>query len=366
MNSIKVSVITVALNSEKTIEQTINSVVHQTYDNIEYIVVDGKSTDGTLEILDRYREDIDILISEKDEGLYDAMNKGISMASGNIIGIINSDDWYEQDAIACAVENFDDNTDIIYGSLNFWDEKDQFLRVVAPLYLESLWYQMLPHPSVFVRKEIYDRYGKFDMKYKLASDYDLIFRFYLVGARFKCLNHVMANFRRGGISTTKKIECAREEYRISMASIDRCEQKDRYLAKIIDKYNGTKAYWACEQDDEQFCRMFDSVFADSSKAIVIYGAGVNGIRLAEKLAACKKAASFFVDRDENKRGTIVENIRVVSLSDVIGMDCNVIISVLADCENIYRELKTLFPSGVQIVKLYELIDDGDDEGILGQ
>jgi hypothetical protein len=142
-----------------------------------------------------------------------------------------------------------------------------------------------------------------------------------------------------------------------MANIDRCKNKSKYLPKIIDKYNGTKAYLACEQEDAQFCSMLDSVFTENSKAIVIYGAGTNGIRLAGKLAACKKNVSFFVDRDENKQGKVLENIRVAPLSDVIGMDCNVIISVADGCEDIYRELKSLFPSEVRILKLYELFDE---------
>ena len=104
MQDMLISIITVCLNAVETIETTIRSVLQQTYKNVEYIVIDGGSTDGTLQIIEKYRNDISILISEKDEGIYDAMNKGIELARGDYIGIINADDWYEKDAVEHVVQ----------------------------------------------------------------------------------------------------------------------------------------------------------------------------------------------------------------------------------------------------------------------
>ncbi len=128
-----VSIITVCLNSEKTIEQTIQSVINQTYPNIEYIIIDGKSTDRTLEIIDKYKGKISILVSESDEGIYDAMNKGLKLATGELIGIINSDDWYESDAVETIVNSFlaDRNVQVIYGNMDVYDQ-DKFIRTIYP------------------------------------------------------------------------------------------------------------------------------------------------------------------------------------------------------------------------------------------
>lgn len=113
-NMIKVSIITVVYNGVKNIEQTIKSVLHQTYSNIEYIVIDGGSTDGSLDIIKKYSDSISYWVSEADKGIYDAMNKGISKATGDLIGIINSDDWYEPDAIMNMVTAYEENT-VLYG-----------------------------------------------------------------------------------------------------------------------------------------------------------------------------------------------------------------------------------------------------------
>ena len=124
--SVKVSIITVVFNGGNTIEQTINSVRTQNYENIEYIIIDGDSTDNTREIIQRYRNDIDIFISEKDEGLYYAMNKGLILASGEIIGIINSDDLYAEEAVSKIVEYYNkNNPDVIFGDAIWFDHSER-------------------------------------------------------------------------------------------------------------------------------------------------------------------------------------------------------------------------------------------------
>lgn len=194
-----VSIITVCLNSAKTIEQTIQSVVNQTYPNIEYIIIDGESTDRTLEIINKYRDKISKLVSEKDEGIYDAMNKGLTFATGNIIGIINSDDWYELDAVESVVNVFlkDSYTHVFYGNINVYDD-DNFLRTRFPSPLRELRTGMpIPHPSVFIIGKVYKAYG-FNTKYKIAADRDLLLRLYSQNYIFKYINKNIANFRVGG------------------------------------------------------------------------------------------------------------------------------------------------------------------------
>lgn len=194
-----VSIITVCLNSEETIEQTIQSVINQTYHNIEYIIIDGKSTDRTLDIINKYKDKISIFVSERDAGIYDAMNKGLKLATGELIGIINSDDWYEPDAVETIVNTFleDRTAQIFYGDMKVY-EKDKFIGIRYPSSLKELHTWMaIPHPSVFIANEIYKKYG-FNTKYKIGADHDLMLKLYSKNYTFRYVNKIIANFRIGG------------------------------------------------------------------------------------------------------------------------------------------------------------------------
>lgn len=151
-DEMKVSVITVTYNTTETIEQTITSVLEQSYKNIEYIIVDGMSTDGTWEKICKYKDQIHKIIHEKDKGLYDAMNKGISLATGDIIGIINGDDWYETDSVENVVNAFHKNIDVIYGNMRMIGCEGIAEQICDYVDIRDIWYSMIPHPTVFVRK----------------------------------------------------------------------------------------------------------------------------------------------------------------------------------------------------------------------
>lgn len=179
MKNICVSIITVCFNSEKTIERTIRSVLEQTYKNLEYIIVDGKSTDKTLEIVEKYRPSFKgrmKVISESDQGIYDAMNKGIRNASGDLIGIINSDDFYEADAVENVVAAMKDaDYQILYGMLRVINKKEDTKAIVMPKH-ENLENEMLAHPTCFVTKKVYSDFGMFDIKYRSCADHDFMLR----------------------------------------------------------------------------------------------------------------------------------------------------------------------------------------------
>ena len=171
-------------NNAKTIKDAINSVLNQSYKDIEYIIIDGASTDGTIEIVQSYGDKIKF-ISEKDNGLYDAMNKGIRMATGDVVGILNSDDFYASDKILQIVadEFLKGNIDSVYANLEYIDANDP-KRVIrywrSKKYQEGLfrsgWHPA--HPTFFVKKEIYEKYGVFDLSFKIAADYELMLRFF--------------------------------------------------------------------------------------------------------------------------------------------------------------------------------------------
>jgi len=183
-----VSIITVCYNSEKHIKDTIESVLNQTYNNIEYIIVDGESTDNTLDIIKEYEPKFNgrmKWISESDEGIYDAMNKGIELATGDIIATINSDDVYaDNNVLENTIEVFnEEHCDACYGNVAMVkrDDLNQISRLWktdSNKYLSQLKYGWVPaHPSFFAKKRLYDEYGNFDLDFKIAADFDLICRF---------------------------------------------------------------------------------------------------------------------------------------------------------------------------------------------
>jgi glycosyltransferase involved in cell wall biosynthesis len=180
----KISLITVCYNSEATIEKTILSVASQTYKNIEYIIIDGNSKDSTLAIIKNNQDKISNWFSESDKGLYDAMNKGISLATGDLIGILNSDDTFYSDTVVDEIVNFHKNNNIDASIGNIIQHKDN--GKIVRLYSSKYWNPeklkigfMPPHPSIFFKKELFDKYGNYDLGFKIGADYELITRFFL-------------------------------------------------------------------------------------------------------------------------------------------------------------------------------------------
>ena len=215
---ILVSIITPCFNSEKTIEKTLACIEEQTYSNIEYIIIDGGSTDATLERIDSHRRQLPAqlrVISEKDGGIYDAMNKGIRLASGQLIGIVNSDDWYEPDTVWQAVSNYQGNPyEVIYGmQRTYLDGRE---KATVLYHHDFLPQQMITHPTCFVTKAAYEALGVFDTQYRSAADYDLMLRFYESRkVVFTPVMSVLSNFQLGGMSSRQKgvRENARIRYR---------------------------------------------------------------------------------------------------------------------------------------------------------
>ncbi len=207
-NNILVSIITVCFNSQKTIKETIDSVMNQSYENIEYIIIDGGSTDNTINIIRSYLNENKItIISEKDNGIYDAMNKGIKLASGDLIGIINSDDWYEKDAVKKVVRAYKTSTDkntIITGDLVWCNDNGKIIKYdkASKNYKKDIFFRMcINHPSTFVSRSVYLKNGNYDTSFKIAADYDFIYRAILSNIKIIVINKLFSYMRIGGISS---------------------------------------------------------------------------------------------------------------------------------------------------------------------
>lgn len=197
------SIITVCRNSKKTIRRTFDSMLTQACKDYEYIVVDGASTDGTIDIIKEYEPKFEgrmHWISEPDKGIYDAMNKGIRMAKGEIIGIVNSDDWYENNAIEIIAQTcLKEKAEVYYGMVKHHTD-DHIISIVRTDH-RMLLTETLQHPGCFIAKRAYEKFGHYNCKYKIASDYDLLLRIYLKGVVFLPVDNIVTNFYETGISS---------------------------------------------------------------------------------------------------------------------------------------------------------------------
>lgn len=204
-----ISIITVCYNSSNTITRTIESVLNQSYDKIEYIVIDGASNDNTVEIVNSFQNQFYekfhrsiVILSEPDEGIYDAMNKGIRLAQGDWIGILNSDDAYVPDAANMVIQNITGAPlQVCYGGIRIYDgERLKSIIFYSHEFLEE---RMIAHPSCFVSRKIYDKYGVFNTRYQSAADYEFMLRLYhQKDVIFTPIYAPLTNYYLGGKSTT--------------------------------------------------------------------------------------------------------------------------------------------------------------------
>lgn len=225
----KISVITIVYNNSSCIEDCIKSVLGQTYNNVEHIIIDGGSNDGTIEIINKYKDKISYFISEKDKGLYDALNKGIKVATGDVIGILHSDDlYYNEDTLSnIAYEFKKSDADLVYANGQYVERDNT--SVTKRIYKSNLfkkWYLFfgwIPlHTTIYVKREIFDEYGLYMTNYRIASDYEISLRwFFNSNIKKVFLNKWVVKMRLGGKSTTIQLQ----------------KKKSTEDLEIIKKYN---------------------------------------------------------------------------------------------------------------------------------
>lgn len=343
MNRMKVntvSIITPCLNSESTIRKTIESVLRQSYHNIEYIIIDGNSTDKTVNIIEEYAPLFEKrlqYISEKDDGIYDAMNKGIRLAKGDVIGIINSDDWYEVDAIEQVMKCFSDiQTDIVYGNIWKINEKGE-KESCEERKLDTMWYQMaIPHPATFVKKAVYQKYGLFNIKYKIAADYELMLRFYSVGLSFHHIDTELTNFRIGGVSQKSRILMWNEGYEIAFNYIYRCAYKESVLPILKENYAFFCLEKLLEENSEKLQEILENFWNCTLKQIYIFGAGDWGRKCCNAL---KDIVKGFLDNKKEKID-LIEGKPIVDLQEIDCINSYILIAVRNYDNEIRKQLET--------------------------
>ena len=238
-NNPKISIVTITFNSEKTLEDTIQSVVSQDYDNLEYLIIDGGSKDSTLDIVKKYQDKIAVVVSEPDKGISDAFNKGVNRATGEIVGIINSDDFLMPNALRTIADNYDPTVDVYSGNVIFWnvDTGDEFSSI-PDIKFDKLKLQYgTAHPARFIRKDAYEKYGMYGLDFRYNMDIDLLCRFYKNGAKFIHVNKDLAKFRMGG-TTADSIYKKKSDYRKFVKNYGGTEWGFRKMwLKAIIKYN---------------------------------------------------------------------------------------------------------------------------------
>lgn len=209
----RISIITISYNSASCIEETINSVLSQDYTSLEYIIIDGGSSDGTVSIVNKYKDKIATFISEPDKGISDAFNKGISHATGDIIGIVNADDTLLPGALTYLAQSYEPEIDIYRGNLMIWNptSTQMFREIPSMRFSPTPYFIHVAHGGTFVTKKAYQRFGVFDLSLKYTMDLDFLIRSYQKGAKMKYLDYDMAIFKTNGVTSIPIIK-KRSEY----------------------------------------------------------------------------------------------------------------------------------------------------------
>ena len=338
-NTPKVSIITVVYNGAKTIRQTIESVRNQTYQNIEYIIVDGGSKDATIDIINEYSDSVSLLISEPDDGLYYAMNKGIELCTGELIGILNSDDWYEADIVANVVKKHNKvGGDIYYCDFNLVYESGNIEKAYVGD-LSDIWhFNPIGHCTAFVTKKTYDKIGLYDTKYKYAADYDFFFRAYIAKKEFIYIKKILSNFRIGGLSTgDREIETLNEVRMIQSSFFSFCPRKDFEIIRIIDFHRrGLFAAMMKKELIKKKIRKCVEEMMDGYRTVYVFGAGNIGRKVFNTLSDINIKCSF-IDNDKGKCGTRYNGAYINEACVLETQRCAVIVSI-ADKKDVMLQI----------------------------
>lgn len=311
----KVSIVTVCHNEEKRIRDTIESVAGQSYGSIEYIVIDGGSTDGTVDIIRKYDDSISYWVSEPDSGIYDAMNKGLEHASGTIVNFLNAGDrFYDMDVVANICKRFEEepNTDVLIGRELI---EDKVCKTYIDGGFKSVYFgAFFPHQATFSKTELYRNYRKFDRNYRVCADYDWILGAYYSGYKIKWVEDIVSVYESGGASSSY-LSIA-EQYNISSKYLKLSGDKS-YGLEVANYYTEVfaKLYFINLMMENEKNSMISETLAVKfgGDVVDIWGAGNIGRQLKTFLNTNGITVGHILDSDASKHGTEIDNTPVCDL-----------------------------------------------------
>lgn len=347
----KITVITVCLNSVDTIERAIKSVIGQTYSKLEYIVVDGGSTDGTLDVLNRYNTSIDRMISEPDRGIFDAMNKGIELSTGDVIAFLNSDDWYEKDAIEMVMNAFMQGDFDCICCDNYVEKKDGDIvyynatgKSSDDIYFRMIYF----HSAIFCRREFFKKKGNFNLKYKIAADYDWFLKATIQGIKIGNIHKPVFTFCYGGISSANEIDCAREARQIAIEQLP--AGKEVYKERIDERFYDIMLRAA----DQIILRTEMINILGEDRKIILWGAGQRGEQCAKWFQDIGIDVDGVIDSNELYWGKTMRDIKICCPNILENKLCDVIITPDNHVEEIKGMIKKVGNKGNNIFELRSL------------
>lgn len=308
----KISVITVSLNMADTIERTIKSVISQECDELEYIVIDGGSDDGTVDMIRKYESYISYWCSESDNGIYDAMNKGLAVATGDIAAFLNSDDWYEENALKTVAAQFDGKTDVLCGQVKTYKE-GQLVGIEPNRKIPcEEWFlgMCYCHQAIFARRQVFEQYGYFDTRYQIAADYDWFLNLYVNGISIKVVDAILANYNKAGISNKQLKLVFREFYEIGRKALSLYKHMDAGEKRICilrqrENYKSNMTYAVMKVVLESVCSEEQKALERqlSGNSYIIFGTGIRGGQFVKLLLKCHADIQCAWDNDEMLWGT---------------------------------------------------------------
>lgn len=359
---LKFTVITVTYNCASTIERAIKSVLSQKYHNIEYIIIDGKSTDGTKEIIQTYENQLAYWVSESDTGIYNAMNKGISHATGDIISFLNGDDWYLNDSVFNKIYDLFDgsNAQIVAGRVT---SEGNPRRIIMKEDLDILYYKMvLPHQAIFTRKKIFEKYGYFNEEYKTAGDYEWLLRLYTKGIPITCTDIIVAEFSLGGRGFG--CEAIIEQRKVSLKYLNALNKMNLY-EKVQEEYLLEIAVFITDRLISKKDEIITQVLKENgiSNDCFIWGTGYYGDKCRKLFESVHFNIKAFLDNDKNKIGNLNNGIPIKNISEC---EINTII-VISTCDyykEISKQLENLgFIKNKDFISYYSLMMQIASKGI---
>ncbi len=314
----KITVITVCYNSVKTIEKTIRSVIAQNYDDLEYIIIDGGSVDGTLDIIEKYKDKISLYISEPDNGIYDAMNKGLERATGDIFAFLNGDDYYSDNVLKGVNQYFEtSNADLVSGNIYLCANGISRKAIFDKSNREKMFFETIyPHPALFAKKELYIKYGGFDMSYQIAADIDWVMKVCLNGANVLCVEDYFTYFSDGGVSFRKRYKALEEQYQVALKYA--CLEEYSHLTKAINDFYSVKLKqterWerkrnALDKKTEEVKKLFNY-----NKRYYIWGIGNRGMECMDLFEKLGLRIGGFIDSYQSTAE--VNGYRVIRPEDI--------------------------------------------------